>query len=97
VPKSEAMASKANSQKRSLDGEGGDSPGKKKKQKKRKGGFEEEDSLLDTQAGLNTGIALMDPQLLADHMAQRTTKFGTDLSPVELSDLYVSRECPAWR
>lgn len=87
IPKSEALAAKAKSKKRSLDDDGG-----KRKKKKKKTGYEQDDSLLDTELGLNTGIALMDSQLMADHLAQRTTRFGTDLSSVELADLYISRK-----
>ncbi|KAK6820646.1 hypothetical protein PG987_015046 [Apiospora arundinis] len=32
----------------------------------------------------------MDSQLLADYLAQKTSRFGSDLSPVELADLYIS-------
>ncbi|KAI1844631.1 hypothetical protein JX265_001619 [Neoarthrinium moseri] len=81
--KSEALASKAKSKKRSREDDGG-------RRKKRKTGYEQDDSLLDTELGVNTGVALMDPQLMADHLAQRTTRFGTDLSSVELADLYIS-------
>ncbi|KAH8661897.1 U3-containing 90S pre-ribosomal complex subunit-domain containing protein [Xylariales sp. PMI_506] len=83
IPKSESLASKSKSKKRSRNEDGSH-------RKKRKVGFEQDDSLLDTEIGVNKGIALMDPQLLADHLAQKTTRFGTDLSPVELADLYIS-------
>jgi protein CMS1 len=83
--KSESMASKAKSKKRPRQADGEAS------RKKRKPATEQDDSLLDTAAGMNKGVALMDPQLLADTIAQRTTRFGTDLSPVELSDLSISR------
>lgn len=59
--------------------------------KKRKPGASiEDDSLMDLAAGLNKAFAVMDSQLLADHLAQRTTRFGADLSSVELSDLHIS-------
>lgn len=87
IAKSEAMASKAKSKKRSLNDEGGS-------RKKRKAGFQQDESLLDTEAGVNQAIAAMDPQLLADYLAQKTSRFGSDLSPVELADLYISRLCP---
>ncbi|KAK3330940.1 U3-containing 90S pre-ribosomal complex subunit-domain containing protein [Apodospora peruviana] len=63
-----------------------DDGGLKKKRKK----VRQDDGDLDTEAGLNLAFARMDGQLLADHIAQKTTRFGTDLSPVELSDLYIS-------
>lgn len=70
---------------RSRDEEGGP-------RKRRRPGFEQDETLFDTDAGVNRGIALMDNQLLADHLAQKTSRLGTDLSPIELSDLYISRE-----
>ncbi|ORY60505.1 U3-containing 90S pre-ribosomal complex subunit-domain containing protein [Pseudomassariella vexata] len=78
------MASKAKSKKRAAaDSEGGS-------RKKRKSAYEQDESLLDTELGVNKGYAFMDPQLLADHLAQKTTRFGSDLSPIELADLYIS-------
>jgi U3-containing 90S pre-ribosomal complex subunit CMS1-like protein len=50
------------------------------------------DELLDAEAGLNRAFGSMDSQLLADYLSQKTARFGTDLSPVELSDLYISGE-----
>lgn len=95
VANSEHMASKAKPKKRAREDDA-------RPRKKRKGGSEHDESLLDTELGLNLGIALMDPQLTADHLAQKTTRFGSDLSPVELADLYISREsapsaCPTTR
>jgi protein CMS1 len=85
LPKSEGLASKAKSKKRARAEDGG-------RRKKRKTEFEEDETLLDTEIGVNRGIALMDSQLLADHLAQKTSRFGSDLSPVELADLYISRK-----
>lgn len=48
------------------------------------------DDALDLEAGVNHAIAHMDSQLLADHIAQRTKRFQSDLSLVELDDLRVS-------
>ena len=61
-----------------------------KKAKKKKKANSEEDDLLDTELGLNTLFSRMDNQLLADYLAQKTTRFGSDLSPVEISDLTLS-------
>ncbi|KAL5906511.1 Protein cms1 [Pyricularia oryzae] len=66
--------------------------GKKRKQNAKKGkraAVQDDDSLLDLDAGLNLAIANMDSQLLSDYLAQQTTRFGTDLSSVELADLHV--------
>ncbi|KAK0633623.1 U3-containing 90S pre-ribosomal complex subunit-domain containing protein [Immersiella caudata] len=72
-------------------------PSKKRKagddgapKKKRKRQVREDDADLDAEAGLNRSFERMDSQLIADHIAQKTTRHGTDLSPVELADLYVS-------
>ena len=46
-----------------------------------------DDELLDEENGVNRAVALMDPQLLADHMAQRTRRFEPDLSIVEMDEL----------
>jgi protein CMS1 len=66
-------------------------PEKKSKKKKRNAKFREDES-LDSELGLNTLFTRMDNNLLADHLAQKLTRFGTELSPVELSDLTVSGE-----
>ncbi|KAL2023506.1 hypothetical protein VTK56DRAFT_2114 [Thermocarpiscus australiensis] len=69
----------------------------RKKQKKAR----EDEGDLDVEAGLNRAFERMDGQLLADHIAQKTRRFGTDLSPVELSDLYISanaiRDTTSWQ
>ncbi|KAM3434352.1 hypothetical protein NHJ13734_006042 [Beauveria thailandica] len=62
----------------------------KTNKKKRKSKFEAEDESLDTELGLNMLFSRMDNQLLADYLAQKIGRFGTDLSPVELSDITVS-------
>lgn len=66
-----------------------DAPASKKSKKKRKGNSQNDES-LDTDLGVNTLFARMDNQLLADHLAQKTTRFGSDLSPVEIADLTLS-------
>ncbi|KAI5464282.1 U3-containing 90S pre-ribosomal complex subunit-domain containing protein [Mariannaea sp. PMI_226] len=60
----------------------------KKIKKRRKANTDDES--LDTELGLNTLFTRMDNQLLADHLAQKLSRFGSDLSPVEISDLTVS-------
>lgn len=68
-----------------------DIPAKKaKKPKKKSNKYQALDEALDTELGVNTLVARMDNQLLADHVAQKTTRFGSDLSTVELSDLTIS-------
>ncbi|KAJ9622723.1 Protein cms1 [Taxawa tesnikishii (nom. ined.)] len=59
---------------------------KRKKTKKPK---DIEDDALDVEAGLNHAIAQMDSQLMADHIAQRTGRFQSDLSTMELDELRI--------
>ncbi|KAK3190665.1 hypothetical protein K4F52_003356 [Lecanicillium sp. MT-2017a] len=66
-----------------------DAPAKAAK-KKRKSKYQAEDESLDTELGVNTLFTRMDNQLLADYLAQKTSRFGSDLSPVELSDITIS-------
>lgn len=63
-----------------------------KKKRKRMHLQEVDEADLDVEAGLNKAFERMDSQLLADHVAQKTTRFATDLSSVELADLYISGE-----
>ncbi|TDZ31596.1 Protein CMS1 [Colletotrichum spinosum] len=75
-----------NSKKRAApaqDGEGG-------KRKKKKSAYQVDETLLNGELGINESFAVMDNQLLADYTAQKLARFGTDLSPVELSDLSIS-------
>ncbi|KAF2208249.1 hypothetical protein CERZMDRAFT_114759 [Cercospora zeae-maydis SCOH1-5] len=49
-----------------------------------------DDSALDVDKGINTAIAQMDSQLMADYLAQRTKRFQPDLSLVEAEDWRLS-------
>ncbi|EGS22823.1 uncharacterized protein CTHT_0012990 [Thermochaetoides thermophila DSM 1495] len=60
---------------------------KPRKKRKHKRPTRDDDADLDVEAGLNRAFARMDGQLLADHLAQKTRRFGTELSSVELNDL----------
>ncbi|KAK1252524.1 hypothetical protein MKX08_003711 [Trichoderma sp. CBMAI-0020] len=82
---SEEKAKMSNSKKRAAE-----DPAPTKKTKKRKSKHAVEDENLDAELGLNTLFAKMDSQLLADYHVQKLARFGTDLSPVELSDLALS-------
>ncbi|RBQ72371.1 hypothetical protein VDGD_02472 [Verticillium dahliae] len=55
--------------------------------------FQVDDSLLDMDLGLNKSFSVMDNQLLADYLAQKISRFGSDLSSIEVSDLTVSGKC----
>ena len=65
----------------------------KKKNKKSKDASSWDGS-LDTELGLNTAFVRMDNQLLADHLAQKLSRFGKELSSIELSDLTLSGTDP---
>lgn len=82
----QSLSSKAKSKKRAREDDGGS-------RKRKKPAYEQEDLDLDLEAGLNKKIGFLDNMLLADHLAQKTRRFGTDLKPVELSALDISREC----
>ncbi|EPE24304.1 hypothetical protein GLAREA_08155 [Glarea lozoyensis ATCC 20868] len=56
------------------------------KSKKRKADEEDE---IDLELGINTSFAHMNSQLLADHIAQKTRKYESDLSSIELEDKYI--------
>ncbi|KAL7620957.1 Protein cms1 [Parahypoxylon ruwenzoriense] len=84
IIKRKPAAAKAKSKKRSRDDEGGS-------RKRRKPAAQEQDDLdLDLEAGVNKKIALVDNLLLADHLAKKIRRFGTDLTPIELSQLDIS-------
>ncbi|KAK5009793.1 hypothetical protein LTR28_013365 [Elasticomyces elasticus] len=78
------------SKKRKRDAESSNTEGqrkfKKKKFKKAKKPEDIQDDALDMTARVNHAIAHMDSRLLADHVAQRTKRFESDLSLVELED-----------
>ncbi|KAI1186124.1 U3-containing 90S pre-ribosomal complex subunit-domain containing protein [Nemania serpens] len=90
-PAAASHASKAKSKKRARGGEDGNG-NRSGSQKRRKPAPEREDFDLDfdLEAGLNKKIGLLDNMLLADHLAQKTRRFGSDLKPVELSALDIS-------
>lgn len=64
-------------------------PGKKAKRRKARSGVQDQDLDLDLERGLNLAIGRMDRGLLADYIAQRTKRFQSELSTVELEDLHI--------
>lgn len=83
----------SNTKKRAAD----DAAPSKKAKKKKKANVEDES--LDAELGVNTLFQRMDNQLLADYFAQRLSRFGSDLSSIEISDLTLpceSDEGVAW-
>jgi len=80
-----------------------DDDGQKKKSHKRKRTKKPkdiDDADLDEEAGINRAVGHMDPRLLADHVAQRTKRFESELSFVELEDRYLPekaiRDTSSW-
>lgn len=59
-----------------------------KRSKRQKVGLEVQQN-LDLDHCVNVAIGRMDTHLLADYVAQHTTRFQTDLSSVELEDLHI--------
>ncbi|KAI0173617.1 U3-containing 90S pre-ribosomal complex subunit-domain containing protein [Hypoxylon sp. FL1284] len=83
VPRGPTPASIAKNKKRHRDPETG-------ARKRKARDYEEDEENLDLEAGVNKKIALIDNLLLADHLAKKVRKFGTGLTPVELSRLDIS-------
>ena len=65
-------------------------PAKRKKAKKAK---PDEDENPDLKQGLNLAIGKLDSRLQADYVAQRTKRFSSDLSLVELEDRHIPGKC----
>ena len=76
------------SKKRKRDAEGKSQPEEKKSKTRRKlkKPKDVDDSMLDVDRGVNLAIAHMDPQLMAEHVAQRTRRFEPDLTMVEAEE-----------
>ncbi|OTA87548.1 hypothetical protein M434DRAFT_136704 [Hypoxylon sp. CO27-5] len=84
VIKRKPAAPKVKSKKRPRDEDGGS------RKRRKAAAYEEDEEYLDLDAGVNKKIALVDNLLLADHLAKKIRRFGTDLKPVELSQLDIS-------
>lgn len=85
-PRPRPKAPKPKSKKRSRADDGGSQPKRRKAAQ-----YEEDEEYLDLEAGVNKKIGLIDNLLLADHLAKKIRRFGTDLTPIELSRLDISR------
>jgi protein CMS1 len=81
-------AQKSSKRKREADLPESKKAAKKPKNKKKKAG-DENDNELDTEAGINNAFSHMDSNLLADYIAQRTRKYESELSSIELEDRYL--------
>lgn len=64
--------------------------GSRKRKKQKKSPYQVDESLLNVEAGINESFSVMDSQLLADYTAQKITRFGSDLSSIEVADLTIS-------
>jgi protein CMS1 len=71
----------------------GRSAKKAAKKSKSKQAKADDDDEIDTELGINKAFSHMDNQLLADYVAQRTRKYESDLSLVELEDKYIPGMC----
>jgi len=61
----------------------------KKPKNRKKKAIDEDDDELNTEAGINKAFSHMDSNLLADYIAQRTRKYESELSSIELDDRYL--------
>ena len=88
-PDAEPMQHKSTKRKRTAESSkaAATKPAKKARSKKSKA---TEDDDIDVESGINKAFAKMDNQLLSDYVAQKTRKFESDLSSVELEDRYIS-------
>lgn len=64
-----------------------------KKRRKSRKPKDVEDDALDANLGINHAIARMDSRLMADHVAQRTRRFQTELSTLEMEDSHIPGKC----
>ncbi|KAG6002492.1 hypothetical protein E4U21_003020 [Claviceps maximensis] len=80
----------SNPKKRVAEAAPDDQHNNKKKKKRKTKAHQQDDETLDMELGVNTLFIRMDNQLLADYLAQKLTRFGGDLSSVEISDLTLS-------
>ena len=79
--------------KRSTEEDRKTAPVKLAKRKKSKKAKPDEDEDLDLKQGLNLAIGRFDSRLQADYVAQRTKRFSSDLSLVELEDRHIPGNC----
>ena len=82
---SKGTVSISRKRKRGVIEQGAKKAAKKTKAKK----FAGEEDELDIDAGINRAFSHMDNQLLADYVAQRTRKYESDLSSIELEDKHI--------
>ncbi|PMD46395.1 hypothetical protein L207DRAFT_507308 [Hyaloscypha variabilis F] len=82
---SKGTVSISKKRKRGVIEQGAKKAAKKTKAKK----FAGEEDELDIDAGINRAFSHMDNQLLADYVAQRTRKYESDLSSIELEDKHI--------
>ncbi|KKA31197.1 hypothetical protein TD95_000822 [Thielaviopsis punctulata] len=71
-----------------------DEPSRNKRRRRGNKSREEENDLLDMELKVNQLFKSLDSQLTADHYLRQLTRFGADLSPIELADLTISGTSP---
>ncbi|KAM3421204.1 hypothetical protein BST61_g1613 [Cercospora zeina] len=77
---------KSNKRKRETEDDAEAKKAARKARRKAKKPQDIDDTTLDSDKGINTGVAQMDSRLMADHLAQRTKRYQPDLSLVEAED-----------
>ena len=80
---------RTSTKKRKHDSETKSEEKKSAKRRKLKKPKDVDDEALDAELGVNHAIAHMDSRLMADHIAQRTKRFRTELSLVEAEDYHI--------
>lgn len=90
LPQSSASASPPpTKRKRDKDDDGEVSPVAKRKAKKAKKAKPAQDADVDLENGVNNALGKMDNRLLADYVAQKTKRFESNLSLLELEDKHI--------
>ncbi|KAK3172775.1 hypothetical protein OEA41_006100 [Lepraria neglecta] len=89
APSSSPSPSRTVKRKRNTEDDQEATPIKPAKRKKAKKAKPDEDENLDLKQGLNLEIGKLDSRLQADYVAQRTKRFSSNLSLVELEDRHI--------
>lgn len=88
-PSSVSASPPSTKRRREYDGEGEVTPAARRKAKKPKKAKPADDADVDLENGVNNALGRMDNRLLADYVAQKTKRFESSLSLVELEDKHI--------
>lgn len=88
-PSSVSAPPPSTKRRREDDGEGEVPPATRRKAKKPKKAKRADDADVDLENGVNSALGRMDNRLLADYVAQKTKRFESSLSLVELEDKHI--------